>query len=236
MQRIRRLMLGILASSNLMVACASTQVVDHEPYEGPRLERPERIVVYDFAATREDLPRWSEACSRLQAGPAMREDVLEAGRVLGQQVAESLVSEIDAMGLNAVRATEGGEPVDGDLVLVGCFSTFDEGSRMERVVIGFGSGSAELQTHVEVYERTDGEFRRLAAGGLRDGGSAKGPGVVVPLVVTLATANPIGLVVGGAVKATGEMTGQTTIEAAGKRAAERIGEALEAGFRRQGWL
>ena len=236
MKRAHWISTALLLAIGLVGACASTEVVDHEPYEGPRLDRPARVLVYDFAATRDDLPAWSAARPLLQAGPGASEEVREAGRALGEQVARSLVSEIREMGLNAERATGAVQPVDGDLILVGYFTTFDEGSRLERMVIGFGTGAAELQTRVEAYGRIEGRYERFASGGLRDGGSAKGPGVVLPVVVTIATANPVGLVVGGAVKATGEMTGFSTIEAAGERAAEKISEALEKGFRRQGWL
>lgn len=236
MKRAHWLLTALLLSTGLVSACASTEVVDHDPYAGPRLERPARVLVYDFAATREDLPAWSAARSALQAGPEPSDELREAGRELGEHVARSLVSEIEGMGLKAERATATNQPVDGDLILVGYFSTFDEGSRLERMVIGFGTGAAELQTRVEAYGRTEGRYEQFASGGLRDGGSAKGPGMVLPVAITIATANPIGLVVGGAIKATGEITGQSTIEAAGKRAAEKISEALEKGFRRQGWI
>ncbi len=46
--------------------------------------------------------------------------------------------------------------------------------------------------------------------------------MVLPVAVLAVTANPIGLVVGGAVKLTGEATGSDTIEGAAKRTAEEI--------------
>jgi hypothetical protein len=62
------------------------------------------------------------------------------------------------------------------------------------------------------------------------------PGVVVPLAVTIATANPIGLIVGGAMKVGGEVTGSSTIEGSAKRTAKKISEELRGAFERQGWL
>jgi hypothetical protein len=52
-----------------------------------------------------------------------------------------------------------------------------------------------------------------------EAGSGKAPGGAVPLVVAVATANPLGLVVSGAAKAYGEASGSETIEGAAKRTA-----------------
>ena len=60
--------------------------------------------------------------------------------------------------------------------------------------------------------------------------------MVVPLAVVAATANPIGLVVGGAVKATGEATGSDTIQGAAKRTADEIAAQLHTAAEEQGWI
>jgi hypothetical protein len=56
------------------------------------------------------------------------------------------------------------------------------------------------------------------------------------VAVLAATANPIGLVVGGAIKATGEATGAATIEGSAKRTADAIAEQLREAAQRQGWI
>ena len=60
--------------------------------------------------------------------------------------------------------------------------------------------------------------------------------MVVPVIVTAATANPIGLIVGGAVKAGIELSGTQGIEASGKRTADEIADRLELRFKEQGWI
>jgi len=60
--------------------------------------------------------------------------------------------------------------------------------------------------------------------------------MIIPLAVTVVTANPIGLAVGGAVKAEGELSGRTTIEGSGKRTAELIAKELKIHFQQQGWI
>jgi uncharacterized protein DUF4410 len=220
-----------------VAGCASTKVTGRETYRGERLARPGRIFVHDFAATAAALPAWSEAKSRV-AAPAQRPSAeeLATGRQLGDLVAADLVAEIRAMGLPAVRTAGQPAPELGDVALVGYFASIDEGSRMKRVVIGFGSGTAELKTEVEGYLRTEAGWRKLGAGDVEAGGAGKTPGVVVPIIVTAATANPIGLAVGGAVKAHGELTGRTTIEGAAQRTAQAIADELREAFRKQGWI
>ena len=63
----------------------------------------------------------------------------------------------------------------GDIVMRGYFVTVDEGSALKRVVIGFGSGSAELQTVVEAYLVTAAGMSRLGSG-MVDTTGGKGPG------------------------------------------------------------
>jgi hypothetical protein len=62
------------------------------------------------------------------------------------------------------------------------------------------------------------------------------PGMVLPVAVVAATANPIGLIVGGAIKATGEATGSATIEGAAKRTAAAIAGQLREAAQKQGWI
>jgi hypothetical protein len=60
--------------------------------------------------------------------------------------------------------------------------------------------------------------------------------MVLPLAVVAATANPIGLAVGAAAKATGELSGSDTIEGAAKRTADEIAAQLGTASQEQGWI
>jgi hypothetical protein len=229
-----------VASSLLVLiavaGCASTKVTERQRYEGEKLARPGRIIVYDFAATPADIPAWSAAAGEYaQPSTSQSMEAVEMGRQLGAQVAEELVMEIRAMGLPAVRAAGQPAPQVNDIVIIGYFESIDEGSAAKRVVLGFGSGAAELSTRVEGYLMTQQGLRKLGAGTVEAGGG-KGPGVAVPLAVTVATANPIGLIVGGAAKAGGEMTGASTIKGTAKRTAKKIADELRVAFRKQGWI
>jgi len=231
---------AIAAALSLVVAlagCASTTVSDRETYRGGKIARPKRILVHDFAATPSDLPTWSEARGRYPepSEPRTAEEIT-AGRELGALVSTKLVERIREMGIPAARTAAASAPRRGDVVLVGYFESIDEGSRLKRVVIGFGSGTSELKTQVEGYLKTDLGMRKLGTGAVESGGAGKTPGVVIPIIVTVATANPIGLIVGGVVKAEGELTGRATIDGTAKRTANAIADELRVAFRRNGWI
>ncbi|MGH8065157.1 MAG: DUF4410 domain-containing protein [Candidatus Entotheonellia bacterium] len=220
----------------LGAGCASTQVTARQPYAGEKIARPDRIIVHNFAATPADVPAWSVVAGQYarHSTPQTAEEI-EVGRKLGAEVAKELVAELRGMGLPAVQAA--GQPVPriGDIVIMGYFESVDTGSAAERIVLGFGSGAAHLQTAVEGYLMTDKGLRRLGSGEV-DSGGGKTPGVAVPLAVAAASGNPIGLIVGGAVKVGGEVTGKSTIEGAAKRTAKEIADQLRVACQRQGWI
>ena len=61
-------------------------------------------------------------------------------------------------------------------------------------------------------------------------------GVAVPIAVIVATKNPVGLIVGGALKVGGEVTGRSKIEGTAKRTAKKIADELRVAFEKQGWI
>ncbi len=170
------------------------------------------------------------------AAPAAQtaEDI-EIGHKLGAEVAEQLVADLREAGLPAVREEGQPPPRPGDIVIKGSFYGIEEGSGGKRVLLGFGSGAAELRTAVEGYQMTATGLRRLG-GGTTNSGSGKMPGMVAPLAVYAATANPIGLVVVGAMKVREMRTGSNTIEAAAKRTADEVAARLKVAAQKQGWI
>jgi hypothetical protein len=219
----------------LLAACASTEITSIQPYQGDKLARPGRILVEDFVANPADVPAGSTLADQTAAPstPPTAAEV-ELGRKLGAEVAAALVADLKEMGLPAVRAAGQAPPVVNDIVLRGYFLSVDPGSARERVVVGFGAGAAELKTAVEGFQMTPAGLRRLGSGEVASGGG-KVPGVLVPLAVVAGTGNPIGLIVGGAVKARGEITGSATIEGAAKRTADQIMQQMRPTIERQGW-
>jgi hypothetical protein len=225
----------LLLALTLLAGCASTEVTSRQRYAGPTLARPDRIVVNEFGATPAEVPSHSALADEAAAPTPQTPEDVEVGRKLGAEVARQLTAELRGMGLPAVQGSEqAAQP--GDVVVDGNFYGVEEGSTGKRVLLGFGSGAADLRTAVEVYRvAPDGSLRHLA-GGTTDSAGGKTPGLVVPLAVAAATANPLGLIVVGAMKLRGEGTGSGAIEGAAERTADEIAAQLETGARRQGWI
>ena len=234
MQPLTRVAPAVLALA-VLAGCASAKMTSTHPYAGAQLARPDRILVDDFGATAGDVP----GDSALAAEPtdAMPQTAQEAalGQKLGAEVARQLALDLRNMGLPGVQAAGQPPPQPGDLVVKGLFYGVKEGNEAERILVGFGSGAADLRTAVEVYQLTPDGLRSLA-GGTTDSGSGKTPGMVAPLAVFAATANPIGLVVVGGIKAYGQMSGRTTIEGDAKRTADEIAARFKEGAEKQGWI
>jgi hypothetical protein len=116
-------------------------------------------------------------------------------------------------------------------VLAGCASTeVSERQRYEE-----GSGEAEMRAAVEGYQATATGLRLLGHGEVAAEGTEM-PGVMVPLAVLAATANPIGLVVAGGAKLYGEGSGSDTIEGAAERTAGEVAAQLRKAAEEQDWI
>jgi len=220
----------------VVAGCASTKVTEREAYEGAKLPRPNRIIVHDFTANPADVPRESAfATENAVHSKPLTPEQLKTTEKLGAEVAKELVVKLRKVGLPAVQAASQPAPQIDDIVIRGYFVSVDQGSAAKRVLVGFGSGDAELMTAVEGYQMTSQGLRLLGSGEVQSGGG-KMPGLVLPAAVMAATASPIGLVVGGAVKVAGEVDGSDTIEGSAKRTADGIGEQLEIAAKKQGWI
>lgn len=218
------------------VGCASTEVTNRDYKLGKeKIPKPERIYVYPFAATPADIPTWSASAGRYsESTTPQTPEHIEMGRTLGVLVAKELVLEIQKMGYSALEADQHTVPRINNLMIAGYFQAADEGSTAKRLTLGFGSGAAEITTAVEGYQMTPEGPRHLGSAQLQSGGS-KMPGLIVPIAVVAATANPIGLIVMGTAKVAGEVTGRNKLEGAAKRTAEAIAEQLQVRFKEQGW-
>ena len=135
----------------------------------------------------------------------------------------------------AERASSRSTPQINDIVLRGYLLSVDEGSAMKRMTIGFGSGKSRLSVAVEGYQMTARGLRKLGSGKVDSGGGKK-PGGAVPLAVTLATKNPLSLIVSTGMGVYGEKTGSAKIEGRAKQTAKTIAERLKTRFREEGWI
>jgi uncharacterized protein DUF4410 len=230
---------GLLFALAMLVGCASTTVTRRTPMTARGLARPDQIWVYDFVATSSDMPTDSSLAGRVgnPSAPPTPEE-MEAGRKYGAMIAQELVKDIQAMGLPAIEAGPGSSPQVGDGVIRGYIVSMEgsgAGNTVKRMVIGFGAGTAEMDTVVEGYVMTSQGLRRLGSGTLTSSGN-KSPGLVVPAAMAVATANPVGLIIVGGAKIYGVASGRSGLEGRAKATADEIAAQLSIRFEDRGWI
>lgn len=218
-----------------LAGCASTKVSNQQLVYG-KLPRPDNILVYDFVATRGDVPEDSSIAGAYSGHETPQTDEeIETGRQVGAEIAAQLVEEIRAMGMPAERADAGTTPQMNDIVIRGYLLTFNEGSTAKRMTIGFGSGSSRLQVAAEGYQMTAQGLRKLGSGTVEAGGG-KGPGAALGAAAFIATANPAGLIISSGMKVYGEASGSAKIGGRAKQVAKEIASHLKTRFKEQGWI
>ncbi len=229
-------LISYLCALVVVAGCAKTEVSNRQILVDETLPRPSHIWVFDFAATPADIPAESALAGQDSNHPTPQTpEQIEAGRRVGKQIALQLAEEIRGMGLPAVRASSGTKPALNDLAIRGYLLSVDEGSAVKRVAIGFGSGGSALSVAAEGYQMTAQGLRKLGSGTVDSGGN-KTPGGAVGVAALVVTGNPVGLIVGGGVKAYGEYSGSAKIEARANEIVKEIAEKIKPRFQKQGWI
>jgi hypothetical protein len=230
---------GFLFAFAVLAGCASTSVTGQTPMTAPGLARPNQIWVYDFVAAASDMPAGSSLAGRVGAPSTLpTAEELETGRRYGALIAQDLVQDIQAMGMPAIQAGPGASPQIGDGIIRGDIVSTEGGSAgamAKRLVIGFGAGTAEMDTVVEGFVVTPQGLRRLGSGTLTSSGN-KTPGLIVPAAVTIATGSPVGLIVVGGAKLYGAASGRSGLEGRAKATADEIAAQLRIRFQDRGWI
>lgn len=220
-----------------LAACAQTQVKTVKESAAP-LPRPDRIFVYDFAVSPDEVKLDRGISARLEdlveKTPRTSEEK-EVGHKVANALAGELLKEIRAMGLPAERAA-GVPPSGGNIFEVdGQFLSVNEGNRTERVVIGLGAGRTDVKTLVQVYDAR-GEERALVAEFDVNAESGRKPGAAE----TMGAGAVAGHLATSAVVSSGlaveSETMGATVEADAKRTAKDISKRLGAFFASQGWI
>ena len=126
-----------------LLGCATSDVQLMLEYEGTeQLERPDLVVIHDFVApddydTHEETPEVDEEA--------------EAARDANAVIFETLVEEMKKLGLPTQRAIDPVPAGENTLSIEGEFLCIDEGNTFKRLLIGFGAGSAQVNTIVRIY-------------------------------------------------------------------------------------
>jgi hypothetical protein len=227
-----------LSALLLVAGCGTSPVQVQQEYAGKRLPRPDKILVYDFAVSPDDVKRTQGVGLELEKlfkkGTPKTGKETDVGRKVAAAFSQELVKEIQKMGLVTERAADLPPTTGNHLLIHGYFLSIDQGNRTERVVIGFGAGRTEVEAHVHIYESTpEGQkeveaLQATAKSGLKPGmAEMMGVGAVTGHLLT-------STVVSGGLSTAGELSFQT-VEADAKKLAKNVAKELGQFFVKQGW-
>lgn len=234
------LMIGLAIS---LAACGGNSGGQHAGTQGgrdwyaPRGSGviPDQVVVYDFAVTAQDVQLDSGAVATLQRNrprlfslldqPPPAEQEVGIARSIADAFAADLTDELRAKGLPAVRAAGARPPSTYTMNVTGQFASIDEGSKSERIMIGFGAGASKVAMLVEVSQNRAmlAEFDVTETSGHKPGG-----------LVALAK-GPAALVASGGARAVIEQI-DPALSREVKSAAKKVADQIAQTGRNQGWM
>lgn len=220
-------------------AYASTEITDQHQIVAGEIPKPAHIWVYDFFATESDIPAESALAGQLPVNdPPQTADQISAGRKVGAEIGSELINQFQAMGLEASRATAETKMQINDVVIQGYLVSNVGGSEKKRLMIGFGAGEAELKAVVEGFQNTADGLQVLgtAKSDSTEGLPGKTPGMGVGALSTIATHNPLGLIVSTGVKTHEEKSGGSKLEGRATDTGKKIADMLKKRFQELGWI
>jgi|SRR5690242_7226693 hypothetical protein len=150
-------LVGCLAVSVSIAGVPGTGRVQIQPiqsYSGtPPLTQPVGIVVYNFAATPEEVKLNSAVLHRvrMQVSGAQSNEKSKLAQKIVADFSASLIKDLQKSGLAVSEGVAGQAPRDNSLAIQGDFLAINEGNRTRRMAIGLGAGASKIEAHVECY-------------------------------------------------------------------------------------
>jgi hypothetical protein len=216
----------------LLGGCASTEVA--QTRRAGELEKPDRVLVRDFAVTLADVELdrglgptlWRDVQGEVGEGPEA-----DLGRAAASALSDEMVKKLRAAGIPAERVPRSAPYDPRALIVTGRFLTMDEGNQTLRTVVGFGAGASEVRTQAQLWMAG-----RLVAEGETTARSGRKPGVAVTLgagaaLGTAATAAAVAAATTGISE-----TMLTSVQADARRTAGELADRIIRAYRGRGWL
>ena len=220
-------------------ACAPTTAkVDSLDSSAQQLPRPDRVLVYDFAVSPEEVKLDQGISAKmmdLMKGTPRTTQEIEVGHKVADALSKYLVEDINKIGLPAERAS--GEPPRQEkaLMIRGQIVSIDEGNRTERMVIGLGLGRTEVEAHVQAVDLTPKGEEVVESLDVTGKSGAK-PGAAEMMGVGAVAGHLLmSAAVSTGVGAASETFG-ANVEADARRMADQITKQLSEFFASQGWI
>ena len=216
---------GALAQGPL---AAKINVTPMAAYTGSSpLPKPQKILVYDFAANPDDVQVDKLQALRprhLIAGDETQEKIAAGA---GKKYYLELVKALEKTGIPVEHVTIGTTPPDNAMLVQGSFTSLKQGTKAERDTIGMGSGSADVETQVDVHLKTPADTILLSQF-QTDTKAAKNAGSALPMVAGL---NPAAAVTKSTIT-----DRKKTLNAYASKTADATAKEIFKSMAAQGWI
>ncbi|MFO0996236.1 MAG: DUF4410 domain-containing protein [Alphaproteobacteria bacterium] len=172
-------LLGLAAILLATAACAKTKVTEQAVQGAPPPSAPVAFYVEDFKSEDNDV---KQGKSILPRGGILRQALTRNSdpETLVRSLSTALVHDLASRGYPAYHLAPGAPPPASGWLVGGEFLEIDEGNRMRRALIGFGSGETEMQVNVDVTDMTKDPGKPFVVLGA-DTGSGKMPGAAITM-------------------------------------------------------
>jgi hypothetical protein len=233
----------ITAAVLVVGLCGCAQTVVQPKYEqraaGP-VVRPSQVLVYDFAVSVADVSEnqgfFAGVYHNLRNDTTENEREVAIAREVQNRMSEELVARIRDLGLPAQRAARGSGLPSGAVAVTGLFLNVDEGNRLQRTVLGFGTGQSKVDTKVELYAPSSGGPTKLLDFTTHaDSGSMPGA-VVTGAAGAAASGGMTAGVTAANMTASGVKGYRSQVEQMTARSADQAAAYLSQYFAKQGWI
>jgi hypothetical protein len=173
----------VFLATVLLLGCKSAKVTGEREYAPVTANKPAMVYVEDFDLDAGNIQQSGGVLSN-RPGPLGRlgnrlygtsdDPQAEAGKLV-KLMSDSIVKDLNKAGFNTVRLAPGVPPPSDGWLVRGVFVTVQEGNRLRRAVIGFGSGATDLQVVTFVDDLSQGPPKPLYEMDT-DAASGKSPG------------------------------------------------------------
>lgn len=231
--RARRLPTLIVALI-LLAGCGQTTVRPLAQIADRQLPRPARILVHSFATSEQNVTEYQGILRQQPANPNAAERQRAIADRVSQTLADTLIYGLRQLGFKVEAAPPGSALRDDDLLVDGQLMRVDEGSPLRRMVVGFGSGAALMETRVQAYYGAR-RYKILEFATRADSGNMPGAIATAPASAAAPVAVGVGAAAGGAVSRgiQGDLSSAEQLAAA---SAEQAARFLSEFFARQDWI
>lgn len=224
------LMVGLI----LLTGCGQTTVRPLAQIADRQLPRPARILVQPFAVNPQDITEYQGIMRQQPANPNAAERQRAIADKVAHTLADNLIFGLRQLGFKVETAAPASALRDDDLLVDGRLTRLDEGDPLRRMVLGFGSGAALMESRVQAYYG-DRRHKILEFATRADSGNL--PGAIATAPASAAAPVTVGLgAAAGSVVSRGIQGDLSSAEQLAAASAEQAARFLSEFFARQDWI